>query len=193
MDEVFHLPEWSAPLDLAAHLRLAPAESTVKGMFLQQIVEAALAASGTRLGRGEYSAVKDYPLHEWLELLVRGAGLTHPDVPVREGLRRLGQRCYPMLAESMIGKILVSVAGNDINAILRVAPRVYRVSSTIGAVEVSFLEPQRAIIQLREIWDFPDAYQVGIYEGGLRALGRSGEVRVRVLGPASADLELVWV
>lgn len=192
MPEPFHLPAWSEPIDLGALLRVAPVTPTVKGMFFQQMVEAARAASGVAPGRASYSTLREYPLHEWLELLVRSAELAHPGVPVREGLRRLGHGSYAMVSESMIGKVLIGAVGNDLGALLRVAPRVYRLTTTIGSAEVSFLEPRRAIVQLRDIWDFPDAYHVGIYEGGLRAMGQSGEVRVRVHGPASADLELRW-
>jgi uncharacterized protein (TIGR02265 family) len=188
----FREPDWTAPIDLAELLAQAPAEQSVKGLFFASIVARARAASGVSPGRPSYATFQDYPLREWLELLIRAAELTHPREPVREGLRRLGRGAYAAFTDSVIGKVLVSTAGGDVGAVLRQLPRIYRVSGNTGTAEVSFIEPARAIIHLRDIWDFPDAYQVGIYEGGLAALGATGHVRVRTLGLSGADLEVTW-
>ena len=58
--------------------------------------------------------------------------------------------------------------------------------------EILSLEEGRAELGLRQAWDFPEAWQVGVFEGGLRAFGKKGQVRVCVRSISEVDLELVW-
>jgi uncharacterized protein (TIGR02265 family) len=188
----FRLPDWSAPIDLAERLHRVPAEHTIKGMFIQWILEEARAASGSAPASDRYAPFQDYPLREWIELLVGCVPLSHPQVPVREGLRRFGQRAYAMFAASVVGQVLVGVADQGAGARIRLLPRIYRIAGRAGNVDASFPAPHRAIVHLRDVWDFPDAYHVGVCEGGLRALGVSGQVKVRMISQASADLDVCW-
>jgi uncharacterized protein (TIGR02265 family) len=189
----FRFPDWDAPIDLAERLRRVPAEHAVKGIFIQQVLDEACAVSGRATVAGYYAPFEDYPMREWLVLLVHGAELTCPEAPVREGIRRMGQRAYGTLAGSIVGNVLLSVVGQDIRALLRLIPRIYRVTGQGGSASASFPAPNRALVHLRDVWDFPDAFHVGLHEGALRALGTSGQVKIRVIGQASVDLEIVWV
>ncbi len=189
----FRFPDWRAPIDLADRVRRAPAEHTVKGMFFQQALEAACSATGEARAPSRYAPFEDYPLRDWLGLLVRAAEVAYPGEPVREGLRRIGRRAREAFASSVIGNVLLSPVDHDVSARLRLAPRIYRMMGRGGSVDASFPTPTRALLHLRDVWDFPDAYHVGIFESVLCALGISGQVRVRVLGQASADIEVSWI
>jgi uncharacterized protein (TIGR02265 family) len=188
----FRLPDWNAPIDLTERLHRVPAEHTIKGMFIRQILEEARAASGTAPASDCYAPFQDYPVREWLELLVGCAPLAHPQLPVREGLRRFGQSAYAMFAASVIGQVLGGFADQDAGARMRLLPRIYRIAGRPGSVDASFPGSHRAIVHLRDVWDFPDAYHVGFCEGGLRAIGVSGQVKVRLITQASADLDVSW-
>lgn len=188
----FRFPDWNAPIDLHERLGRTPAEQTVKGLFIQQILEQARAASGTAPTGADYLAFHDYPMHEWMELLVRCAEITYPVSPVREGLRRLGQMAYPTFAASSVGKVLLGVAGPEVSALLRLVPRISRITRSGGIADVSFPASARAVVHLRDVWDFPDAYHVGVYEGAVRSVGAKGQVKVRMIGAAGADLEVTW-
>jgi uncharacterized protein (TIGR02265 family) len=184
-------PDWEAPLDLGERLAAVPPDITIKGMFFQLIVDEARNASGRSPGRERYVPFKGYPADEWMKVLVECAGLTYPRLPAREGIRRLGRRVYGMFVETMVGRVLFSVVGGSTTAALRVLPQAYRISGT-GKAEVSVIRDDRAVVHLRGLWDFPDAYHVGVLEGGLTALGRVGKVRVRVLSLCDVDMELTW-
>jgi uncharacterized protein (TIGR02265 family) len=188
----FRFPDWSAPIDLRERLLETPVEHRVKGMFHRQIVEQARATSGTSPAEGEYLPFSDYPMREWMDLLVRCAELAHPHVPVREGIRRLGHLSYATFEASSAGEMMIGLTGRDMSGVLRFGPRYYRVTGRGGIADVSFLAAQRAIVHLRDVWDFPDAYHVGVYEGMLRAMSVEGQVKVRTIGPASTDIEVVW-
>lgn len=192
MADEFTTPDLNAPLELAARIAAVPATASVKGMFLQSIAEAARAASGKTAGRGKWLAFKDYPYQEWLGLLVECAELAHPRVAPREGMRRLGQGAYDTFVNSTIGRVVMSVAGSSLPLALRQVPRIYSLSGTVGTAEVSAVTDVSAMVHLRGVWDFVDAWHVGVYEGGMRAFRRQGAVRVRLLSMCDADLELTW-
>ncbi len=192
MSAPFLLPTFAAPLDLESRLPRVPPDATVKGMFFQSVADEAKAASGVTVGRGRWVAFKDYPTREWLTLLVECARLVHPRVSPRESLRRLGQNAYPTFLSSTVGRVLMSVADNDLALALRQVPRIYAVSGNTGRAELGELTEGRAIIQLRNVWDFTDSWQVGVFEGGMRAFRKQGSVLVRALSICDADLELTW-
>ena len=61
---------------------------------------------------------------------------------------------------------------------------------TPGTVTLTERGEGRARVELRQIWSFPDAYQVGVFEGAMLALDIEGEVQLRVLSPCDADFEV---
>jgi uncharacterized protein (TIGR02265 family) len=161
-------------------------------MFLQSIADAAKAVSGAQHGRGRWVAFKDYPGREWMSLLAECGRVVHPRALPREGIRRLGQSAYPTFAESTIGRVVMSVAGNNLTAALRQAPRGYAVSGSGFTVELGSLTEGRGLFHLRGTWDFPEAWHVGVFEGMVQAFHKQGTVRVHTLSLCDVDLELTW-
>lgn len=192
MADSFVLPDLDAPLDLEARLAQVPAAASLKGMFLQSVADEARAASGVTAGRGRWVAFKDYPISEFLKLLVECGKLTHPRASPREGIRRLGARAYPTFAESTVGRVIMSVAGSNFDLALRQAPRIYAVSGNTTTAQVTRVGDGHAIVHLRSAWDFPESWQVGVFEGAMRIFRRTGTVRVRTLSICDVDLELTW-
>lgn len=194
-DPGFDLPDWQAPLDTAAQLAGAPEHGTTKGLFFQDIVNtctAARVALSVPGARARYVPFIDYPLREYIELLVSAAELLHPREPLRNGLRRLGRLAYPTLVGTLIGRAIFGVAGRDFGVVLSLASRAYSVSIKPGDATLVERGDGRAVVALRNIWSFPDAYQVGVFEGALIALGLRGEVKTRVLSPCNVDFEVTW-
>lgn len=192
-DPGFVLPDWQAPLDTQAQIARCPEAAVVKGLFFQDILDACAKARVKQPGaRNRYVQFIDYPAREYMELLVAAAGLLHPREPIRNGLRRLGRSSYPALADTLIGKAIFGVAGNDFGTILSLASRAYSVSTKPGEATLAERTERRAVVQLREIWAFPDSHQVGVFEGALIAVGRRGEVKVRAISPCDADFEVTW-
>ena len=50
----------------------------------------------------------------------------------------------------------------------------------------------RAVVALRDLWNFPDSYQVGVFEGAMETFGLRGDIRVRVHSLADVDLLITW-
>jgi len=186
-------PDWEAPIDVAAQIAGTPENSTVKGLFFQDVRDAcATMGSLPPEGRARYVPFIDYPMREYMDLVVAAAALVHPREPLRNGLRRLGRLAYPALARTLVGRTLFGVAGRDFGVVLSLASRAYAFCQKPGDVTLVERAEGRAKLRLRQIWNFPDTYQVGVFEGGLITLGLRGVVQVRVLSPCDVDFEVTW-
>lgn len=192
MDDDFIIPDPNAPLDLAERVAAIPAHATVKGMFFQTMSDQANATSGQLPGRERYVPYKDYPLREWMELLPKAAKLAFPRLPVREGIRRLGQQSYPTFARSTVGKVVMAAAGTNFGAALRLAPRAFALTNSTTKCEVLSIVEGRAVLRVIRAYDFVEALHVGVFEGTMRSFQKTGVVRVRILSSSSADFELTW-
>jgi uncharacterized protein (TIGR02265 family) len=188
----FVLPVLTTPLDLAAHVAGAPAHGKVKGMFFRRIVEETRSLTGRAIDGRPYFPFSDYPLPEWLNLLHDAARYAYPREPVRVGLRRLGRSMFPTFAETTVGKVIFSVAGNSVMRALPLYPKIWSVISNHGTAEVDELRPGRVLIRLRYVWDFVDCFQVGSLEGGMAFFGVDAAVKVHVLSACDADYEIRW-
>jgi uncharacterized protein (TIGR02265 family) len=192
-DAGFALPDWQAPLDASAQIAQSPEHGTIKGLYFQALVDTAASARVTLSApRSRYIAFIDYPLRDYMRLLVSAAKAIHPREPLRNGLRRMGHLAYPAFATTLIGRAIFGVAGHDFGTILSLASRAYSVSGKPVSVTLVERAATRGILELRETWNFPDSYQVGVFEGALLAVGLRGEVKVRVLSASDVDFEVTW-
>lgn len=192
VDDGYTIPDMTAPFHVDAYLQACPADATIKGMFLNDLLAHVAQAGGGALTDKRYVAFKDYPMREYVELAPRAAARAYPDAPVREGLRRIGRSAYPTLAETMIGRVIFGVLGKDLEAIMKVAARGYAVSQSPGTAEVLDVGPGRARVRLTNLYTFVDSFQLGVFEGAILACGRTGEVRAKVESIATAEILATW-
>lgn len=192
MPSDFYLPRFEGPLDLPERIARLPEDSSIRGMFLQVMVDAAEKRSGVRPGGGDYIPFKEYPTREGLQLCAESASLAYPEVSPREGVRRLGQLMYAAFCESHIGSVMTSFGG-EFEDVLQMVPKIYEVSLNGASAELLEFSEDRAIVALRGVWLFPDVYQLGCLEGFLETFQKSGRVLVRVLSMCDVDLMLEWV
>lgn len=188
----FDWPDYSAPLHVAPRAARCPVEGAVKGMFFQSIIDEVARRGGRRVGRDRYVAFRGYPLREWLELLPEAAVAAYPALGPREGMRRFGQRAFDVFTASMAGRVLFSMAGRNVRMAVSLTGRAFDVIGSHGAVSVLENDEGRAVFGLSDMWDYIDAWHVGVYEGALAAFGLTGEVRVRMHDLANGDLELIY-
>jgi uncharacterized protein (TIGR02265 family) len=189
LDAPFVPPTFTGALELEARVQGAPFEGAVKGMFFRSICAEA-AARGARVGRERYVPFRGYPLREWLTLMPEAARAAHPGVHPKEGMRRLGLGAFKVFEHSVAGRVLFSMAGRHAPAAAELTARAFDVIGSHGTVRVLVNEPGRVVFGLRNMWDYIDAWHVGVYQGAMRAFGLQGEVRVRLFDLANGDLEL---
>jgi uncharacterized protein (TIGR02265 family) len=118
-------------IDVEATARGIPTTYRVKGMFFARLVEQLgdgfsqvepQLATPPRFGR--YVPFSDYPQSDYVRLTTATAQKLYPNVPLREGVRRLGRDDFNVLATSTIGKITLAAVG-DARSVLLKAPFIY--------------------------------------------------------------------
>jgi uncharacterized protein (TIGR02265 family) len=195
----FRAPDFSAPVDLEAHLAALPPGATVKGMFLAGLLDLAAAVrrdvdltrvAGLRPRR--YVAFFDYPMADFLRLQVGAAQVLHPGVPLAEGIRRLGWRAHDSLLGSHVGKTIFGVLGRDAEALLLHIPKAHKLTSNCGTFTAEATAPGRILLHARDMPLFLGCYHVGVIEGVLRHCHARGRVHIasESLGDARFEITL---
>lgn len=179
--------------ELESLIALTPETATVKGMFLSSFLESLDRGGYARPTEQRFLSFKDYPLRVFMQLMLEAISTAWPTLPPTAGLRRLGQGAYPTLAESVVGRVLFSVAGRNFGTALQLTEKAYRVSLNPGVARLASLTEKTAVLEMRDIWNFADCYQVGVMEGAMVAYRVKGEVRAQKLSrPCDVNLHLRW-
>jgi uncharacterized protein (TIGR02265 family) len=187
----FEFPDFDAPLDTDARIAAAPENGTVRGMFFQQILEE-LGDNRPEWVSGSHIAFGSYPMRDFMRLLVEGAERLYPSVSVREGLRRLGHLNFPKFSNTMVGSAIFAVAGRDYGKVVSLAGKAYGVSMSPGRVSTVRIGPNHARVQMVDVWTFPECYQIGVFEGAMKACGVTGRIQIAQHSESSADYDLQW-
>ncbi|MFK8004012.1 MAG: DUF2378 family protein [Polyangiales bacterium] len=188
----FVVPTFVGDLDVEERVAGAPSGGKVKGMFFSAIADEASAACGSRVGRARYVPFQGYPLSEWIAFLPEAARAAYPSRHPKEGMRRFGHNAFSVFNQSMAGRVILSMAAKNIHASMSLTSRVFQAIGSHGELTSPINEPGRAIVAVRDSWDYIDSWYVGIFEGAIRAFGAKGEVRVRVHDRSNADLEILY-
>jgi uncharacterized protein (TIGR02265 family) len=169
-----------------------PKGARIKGMFPAAVCDGAR-ARGVPLpsARERYLPFADVPVTEFAMMLVEAAQGFFPNLPLRSGLRELGRSAYPVLIQSMVGKVVLSTAA-DMPSAISAGVKAYAVALPQSNVEIVELSKQRAVITLRHVYYFLDSHHVGCFEGLARPLGLRLTTRVRMRTKFDGDFEFSW-
>jgi uncharacterized protein (TIGR02265 family) len=170
-------------------IALTPESGTVRGLFFRDILRLAPQLQATR---ARYLPFTNYPMREYMALLLDGARGAFPGAPPAAALRRMGHGVYQAFASSMAGSALFGMIQHEYVRLLELTPKAYPLTMDPGRVEVHFKSDTTAVVQLRDVWPFPESFHLGIWEGAYKALEVSGDVRAVALTRSSADLHLTW-
>lgn len=131
-------------------------------------------------------------MEENLRLLTVVAGLVHPDVPLGEALRRVGQHAFDMVLGTHLGRTMLGVFGRDVESLLTKGIAIYSVIMSFGEFSCERAAPGRFLFRFKDYPAFVDTYEVGAAEGVLRHCKTRGRVRVlmRRLDDVTLEIEL---
>jgi len=179
--------------ELEAWISETPLEATVKGMYVDSLLSMLKRRGITPPTDKRYLSFKDYPLHELMRLMVGAVGVLYPDVSPRDGMIALGRLAFPTLVGTTVGKVIFSIAGSSWVRALNLVAKAYEVSLRPGTALVADLTETSARVELREIWNFGNSYQVGVFEGAMESFGIRGSVRaVTLRRRCDVDLLMQW-
>ena len=182
--------DYRAPLDVEARVAAVPAAATAKGMFFEPLAQA-VRPHGVAC-EPRYVAFRDYPLRDFMRLLASCASVHHRALPTREAMRQLGREAFSTLMGSVAGRVIFTFALGDARSALRLAPEGYKLSLSHCTARTRLNAPEQVVLELRDVWNFPECYQVGVIEGGCMAFGPPPRIRTRVLSACDVDLLIRW-
>ncbi len=178
--------------DLQDRIARTPADWRVKGMYFTPILQMLKDHGLTVAEERPYVSFRDYPLRDFMRLKLEAAQALHPRVDPKNGLRLLGQVAFPTLMSSTVGRVIFAVAGRSWSTALQLVQQAYNVSVS-GRVDLVDCSEQSARVRMRDVWNFPDCYHVGVFEGAMRAYKIEGQVVVQLHDrPCDVDLQLSW-
>jgi uncharacterized protein (TIGR02265 family) len=147
-------------------------------------------------GPPTYVGFKDYPEQEFVALLARAARESLGHLPPREALRRLGFYQLGKLKENLVFRVLFAGLWQtqSISAAAKIIPKAYAAAAAAKHEEWTLKanEPRRILLGMRNVWSFPESFQVGLMEGALHTFGLSAQAGVRLTSLCDAELEFVW-
>jgi len=186
-------PDFTGPLEVTEYIQRVPRTATIKGMFISSLLDS-LGAERARVpeGKHRYVAFKDYPLVDQVKLIATVAGILYPRLTQRQAIRRLGHSVYPTFAATLVGKVMFAAVGSDPGALVSVGSKAYQFSSNVGRAEVIELRDRYCLLNMQEMYNYLDCYQVGILEGALSVLGLKPRVRIRCDSLSAGVVELTW-
>ena len=98
-----------------------------------------------------------------------------------ESLRQLGELAIPTFARSIAGGVTMGIVGRSWELALKCVSRGYELSLKPGSCTVASIGSGQALLQLRNVWNFGDSYQVGVVLGLMKWCRIDGRVSARVL------------
>jgi uncharacterized protein (TIGR02265 family) len=186
----FTQPDLLKPLNVDERIAATPATAVTRGMYIQKLVDL-MAANGVPPTQ-KFVAFKNYPIREFMRYIADASRLLHPRQPIRQAMCTLGRLVFPTLQESLALRVIFAFAGNNYEAALKRVADGYSHSQSPGAAHLAHFTPGEAIVELRNVWNFPDCYQIGVHEGALTWYQRNGTIELRVLSPCDVDLRIRW-
>lgn len=179
--------------ELRGLIARVPTNATIKGMFIKGFLESLDRERIERPTQDRFIAFRDYPLTLFMNLLLGKTQVLWPDRSPRESLRALGRFAFPTFAESMVGRVIFAVAGNDWAHALSLTDKAYRNSLSPATTRLIDVTETSATLEFRDVWNFSDCYQVGVFEGAMDYYDVKGTVTLRTYPrPCDVDLLLRW-
>jgi uncharacterized protein (TIGR02265 family) len=174
-------------LDLEAAIATIPITYLVKGMFCSRFTEllgadfqsvAPKLIAAPRAGR--YVAFKDYPQADYTRLAAAAALKCFPRLGLREALRCVARDDLATFAASMIGKVVLGLAGDARTTLLRSPDAYSRVAPGAG-VESMDLDARTVRVVFTGFRGMPE-YTIGQFEGVVMSFGGRPTTVLRDLG-----------
>jgi len=192
----FRDPCFDDPVDLDAHLALLPKGATCKGLFFNTLFDAARVAitpsnlcKKAEIADRRYWTFTDYPVAEYLKLLLVTAQVLSPRRTVGEGIRLLGRGTYDSFLDSQVGRVVFGALGVDAHMILKYGSKSFQIALNFGKHWNERIDEHTWHSHYEGLPIFIETHQVGILEGMLQRCGAKGRVRVAMTDLATAVVE----
>ena len=183
-------------LDIEALAQTIPAHYTVKGMFFSRFIAilgpdyASVEPRLSAAPRGaRYLAFKDYLQADYSRIVAAAAAKRYPRVALREAVRCVARDDLATFADSMLGKVLLSLAG-DARSTLHRTPEAYARVAPGAALRTVDLNARTSRV-IFEGYRGMFEYTLGQLEGVVLSFGRKPTITLRKVADDSIAFNVV--
>jgi uncharacterized protein (TIGR02265 family) len=180
------LDDWEL---LRTRLAATPEDAVIRGLFPSEIIRLVPEVTSPRK---RYVPFSNYPMREYLDLILQAARLKYPNMTAGNAVLRLGTHVYTSFANSLAGMAIFSIAQLDFRRSVELSPKAYEVTLKPGKVNLIHLGPLSAKIELRNVWAFPDIFHAGVWLGGMAAYKVAGSIGITRHSLCDVDFEMQW-
>ena len=180
------LDDWS---QLRARIQVTPEDSQSAACFPRR---SSSSVPEVHAPRARYLPFSNYPMAEYLELMLEAARLRYPKMTAGDAVLQLGSHVYTTFVSSLAGMAIFSIAQLDFRRSVELAPKAYEVTLKPGRVNVLHVGTFDAQIELRDVWALPDIFHAGIWLGGMAACKTAGSIRITRHSLCDVDFDLKW-
>lgn len=170
----------------------------IRGMYLRS-VQSALERAGRGIeyrslcGTPRFSALRFYPLGEYLTHLAAGGALLKGPERVHEGMFEISRSNAATVADSLLGRTLLRALARDPQLILRQAIAGQRQTTRgSGQWSLSFPSPGEAVMQFKDEMIWIESAVLGAAQGTMEAAGVAAKFRVELTNPYNGAHFISW-
>ncbi len=165
---------------------------TIRGLFLSEYV-----SDLRELGVEWPTRIvpfKTYPATEVVNLVSKLAELKYKHYPVRQAWHDIAACQYPVLRESLVGRVIFGTLGDNIPSVMKVANKGYSVASPeLGPVRTLEIEAKRVVVEFERQSMPIEGWHSGVFAGAIVAMKHEPTtLAVDLRDEFNGKLEVCW-
>lgn len=170
-----------------------PADAMVRGFVIADVLAVAERAGHRLRPDLAISLWKTYPATLYLDVLVEAARRVHPELPVRDAIRRIARTTFTALASTSLGRAIFAAAGRQVRPLLWLTAQGFQLSGSRNATaELVGCGSDSAVLRIENCPALLESAVAGGVEGLLEACQLDFEVRAERHSPTEGYLYLHW-
>lgn len=174
-------PSALPPIDVDAAIAEIPADATIKGMFIQGLLDLARAHDpSTDAHARRRVAFKDYPLADFATAAVLVARTVFPHLELRAALREVGRSTYRAFLTSLTGRVVFGVLGGDLHGMIATTTKAYGLTQSHGRAVVVESSAEHCVLHYERLYQFLDALEVGVVEEAVTSCGYRAQISLQL-------------
>ena len=174
-----------------------PPSAQIRGMYLRS-VQAALERAGRGIeyralcGTPRFSALRFYPLGEYLTHLAAGGALLKGPERVHDGMFEISRSNAAIVADSLVGRTLLRALARDPQRVLRQGVSAHRQTTRGSQWLLAFPGPREAVMEFRDEMVWIESSLLGAAHGTMEAAGIPAQFRCELSGPYNGTHFISW-
>jgi uncharacterized protein (TIGR02265 family) len=183
--------------DLRERLAAVPPSAQIRGMYLRS-VQGALERAERGIeyralcGTPRFSALRFYPMGEYLTHLAAGGALLKGPERVHDGIFEISRSNAAIVADSLVGRTLLRALARDPQRVLRQGVAAHRQTTRGSQWLLRFPGPREAVMEFHDEMVWIESSLLGAAHGTMEAAGIAANIRCELRDPQNGAHYISW-